>query len=136
MSNLAYCLKFLDLHEKKDRARLIAMFKDVGIHIDPATTPWCAAFANYIQKLQKKPGTGKLNARSFLNYGKPVKVPKPGDIVVFTRGNNSWQGHVAYFVQWIDAKTLQVIGGNQGDSVCYMNYPEHRVLGYRNTDNV
>lgn len=136
MSNISYCLKYLGLDEKKDRNKLMALFRGVGINIDPSTTPWCAAFANFIQKLQKKPGTGKLNARSFLTYGTAVKVPKPGDIVVFTRGKNSWQGHVAYFVQFIDKDTIQVIGGNQKDKVCYANYPVHRVLGYRNTDKV
>lgn len=134
MSNLSYALKYLGLEERKDKTKLIAIFKNVGLNIDPSTTPWCAAFANLVLRVQGKHGTGLYNARSFLNYGVSVKDPKPGDIVVLSRGNNSWQGHVTFFVEE-EGDDIRCLGGNQADKVCYALYPKHRVLGYRNTDN-
>ena len=96
-------------------------------------TPWCAAFANLVERAQGRKGTGKLNARSFLNYGVAVKEPQPGDILVFTRGNNSWQGHVTFYVA-TEGSNYMCVGGNQGDKVCYRLYPKHALLGIRRTD--
>jgi uncharacterized protein (TIGR02594 family) len=77
-------------------------------------------------------GTGSLAARSYLNWGKPVdrKDARPGDIVVFKRGNSSWQGHVAFFVK-DGGSTITVLGGNQADAVNRRAYPAASLLGIR-----
>ncbi len=84
------------------------------IKIDVRKTAWCAAIMNAWERAAGKQGTGKLNARSFSNYGVKVdlKNAKPGDIVVFERGNDGWSGHVAYFVS-TDGKSITHFGGNQ-----------------------
>jgi uncharacterized protein (TIGR02594 family) len=105
-------------------------FLKVLLGIDPATTAWCAAFVNAIEKRCGRTGTGKLNARSYLHYGTPTATPKLGDIAVFKRGNSSWEGHVGYYI-FQDDNGILVLGGNQSNKVCYKYYPKAALLGYR-----
>jgi uncharacterized protein (TIGR02594 family) len=97
---------------------------------NPVTTAWCAGFVNAVEKMTGRKGTGKLLAREYLKYGAPTSKPKLGDIVVFKRGNSSWQGHVGYYVSE-DKNGVLSLGGNQGDKVCFRYYPKKDVLGYR-----
>lgn len=127
----------IGLQEVKDRKQLIALFKSEGLDIDPSTTPWCAAFVGYCERKAGKAGTGKLNARSYLTYGKEVDISdiEQGDIVVFARGNDGWSGHVTYFDEWVvdgnEDRLMRCVGGNQSDSVCYAYYTTNELLGVR-----
>lgn len=128
----------IGLQEVRDRSELIKLFKLVAknndIVIDPSKTPWCAAWINYCERAAGKPGNGKLNARSFLTYGNKVEGDDAelGDILIFTRGSNTWQGHVCYFVDWDDDNnTVICLGGNQSDMVCYTHYSQDRLIGIR-----
>lgn len=112
-------------HETYDNVTLRAL-----IGFDPAQVAWCAGFVNAIEKRCGRSGTGQLNARSYLKYGTPVTIPQLGDIVVFKRGNSSWEGHVGYFVSQ-DNNGILVLGGNQSNKVCYKYYPTASLLGYR-----
>jgi uncharacterized protein (TIGR02594 family) len=116
---------YLDLHEKHDTQELKKL-----LSFNPVTTPWCAGFVNAIEKMCGRKGTGKLLARSYLEYGKGVTTPKLGDIVVLKRGNSSWQGHVGYYIER-DTKGILVLGGNQSNKVCYKYYNPGDLLGYR-----
>lgn len=98
--------------------------------INPATTPWCAGFVGAIEKACGRKGTGKMLARSYMTYGTPVTQPKLGDIVVFRRGNSSWQGHVGYYAGE-DRYNILSLGGNQSNKVCYSYYPKNTVLAFR-----
>ena len=130
-------LKALGLQEVKDRKQLISMFKSQSIRgdilVDPSTTPWCACIINYCEREAGKKGTGRQNARSFLEYGLKVllKDAKEGDICIFKRGTSSWQGHVTYFVKDNKDNTILCLGGNQADKVCYSNYRTDTLLGIR-----
>lgn len=97
-------------------------------------TPWCAAFVNWVLEQAGIAGTGKPNARSFLDIGESIEWQhaQPGDIVVFWRGTpDGWQGHVAFFWAAFDDDSIQVLGGNQNDAVSIATYPVRRVLGVR-----
>lgn len=110
-----------------------AYFDDVGHPTMQDDVSWCAAFAGSMLKRAGFPHTGKLTARSYLDWGVPVPIEdaEEGDIVVFWRGSrNSWQGHVAFFVEK-KGKQIAVLGGNQRDQVNIANYPADRVLGVR-----
>ena len=75
-------------------------------------------------------GTRSAMARSFLNYG--TKTQAPGNkaaIVVFSRGNNGYSGHVAFKMN-IGLLTIKCLGGNQSNKVCETNYLKGRLLGY------
>ena len=109
-----------------------------GTSINPAQTAWCAAFANSVVASTGLQPTGGLNAKSFLNWGQGVDISnglgnvKPGDIAVFDRGTpGDWRGHVG-FVQSVNADgTLNILGGNQGNSVSIRKYSTDRLEGIR-----
>mgnify|MGYP003581705100 FL=1 len=113
--------------------KVVAYFKDSG---NPGVmddeTAWCAAFVGAMLKRAGIKGTGKLNARSYLDWGTPVarKDAQPGDVVVFKRGNSSWQGHVAFFVKDRGA-LIDVLGGNQSNAVNVKGYQSAALLGIR-----
>ena len=96
-------------------------------------TAWCAAFVGAMLQEAGLPHTGKLNARSYLEWGQPVnlKDAKPGDVVVFWRGKpDGWQGHVGFYVG-MKGKSIRVLGGNQRNEVNVSNYGIDRFLGLR-----
>lgn len=114
-------------HEPK----VLEFFAEAGhpeIHNDE--TAWCAAFANAMLRRAGYAGTGSLAARSFLNWGQKLTEPRPGCIVVYKRGNSSWQGHVNFFTRRAGGKVYG-IGGNQGNAVNEVGINEADVLGYR-----
>jgi uncharacterized protein (TIGR02594 family) len=113
--------------------KVVAYFKDSGnAGIKDDETAWCAAFVGAMLKRAGMKGTGKLNARSYLDWGKPVDRAdaKPGDIVIFKRGSSSWQGHVAFFVKDRGA-IIDVLGGNQSNAVNVKGYQAAALLGIR-----
>ena len=113
--------------------KVVAYFKDSG---NPGVmddeTAWCAAFVGAMLKRAGIKGTGKLNARSYLDWGTPVarKNALPGDVVIFKRGSSSWQGHVAFFVKDRGA-LIDVLGGNQSNAVNVKGYQAAALLGIR-----
>lgn len=118
----------------EDVAVLSSFIKETaGININPAQTAWCAAFVDAVLNATGSgKGTGKLNARSYLNWGQEVSEPKVGDVVVMWRGQRSgWKGHVGFYAGTNEDGTIKVLGGNQGDSVSFDNFDPDRVLGYR-----
>jgi uncharacterized protein (TIGR02594 family) len=123
--------KLLDLQERKHTKKLDAYLKKYsGWNFSVASTPWCAAFVNATLGEAGIKGTGSFMARSFLKFGKEVKTPQLGDIVVFSRGKAP-SGHVAYYTKNFDADHIVVLGGNQNDEVCMRVYGKNKILGYR-----
>ncbi|TAL28755.1 MAG: CHAP domain-containing protein [Alphaproteobacteria bacterium] len=138
--DVAQC--YLGETKNSDFADINHFLKKEGFDVDVRNTSWCAAFVNSVLAGVGMDGTGKLNARSFLdNYGTKVdkKDVQAGDIVVIPRGTEAWQGHVAMVLdKYYDEKQKQwrvhVIGGNQGSegggSVCIHDWPMSLALGY------
>lgn len=96
-------------------------------------TPWCASFVGAILAECGVQGTGRLNARSYLDWGREVSVreAQPGDIVVFWRGSpDAATGHVAFF-DHVEGTEIYVLGGNQGNAVNVSPYPMSRLLSIR-----
>lgn len=114
-----------------DAPEVLKLFAESGHpEIRDDETAWCAAFVGAMLARAGYAGTGKLNARSYLEWGEKLREPRPGCVVVFKRGNSSWQGHVAFFVG--RTKThIQVLGGNQGNQVSIASYKKADLLGYR-----
>lgn len=118
----------------KQNPKIVKMFADTGNSwVKDDETPWCAAFVGAVLAQCGITGTGKLNARSYLDWGVevPLEDAEPGDVVVFSRGNSTTQGHVAFFDSWVNHSSLNVVGGNQGNAVTRQAYPVSRVLGVR-----
>lgn len=102
-----------------DNPKVVAYFKDAGHPgVKNDETAWCAAFVGAMLHRAGMPKTGKLTARSYLEWGEPVERSKacPGDIVVLKRGTSSWQGHVGFFVR-DNGSTITILGGNQENAV-------------------
>lgn len=115
-----------------DNPKVVAYYKDAGHPGKTEDLPWCAAFVGAMLHRAGDKGTGMLTARSYLEWGVPVdrKDAVEGDIVIFKRGNSSWQGHVAFFVK-DNGSTISVLGGNQADAVNRRAYPSASLLGIR-----
>ena len=108
--------------------KVVAYFKDAGHpEVTDDQTAWCAAFVGAMLYRSGMAGTGMLNARSYLSWGEAVdrKDAQPGDIVILSRGNSTWQGHVGFFVR-DNGSTITVLGGNQANAV---NRRAYRVDG-------
>ena len=112
--------------------------------VDPVRTEWCAAFVNAVLEESSITSNNShrypLTARAFLDWGKKVSKQdiKPGDIVVFPRGNQGWQGHVGFFIkeEIINGVTYYyILGGNQNNKVSIVAYRASRALGIRRPNN-
>lgn len=136
VSPAAVARDFLGKNENVDAKSLSSFFeKSGGQKLDPSITAWCAAFVNAALGRAGQKGTGSLMARSFLNFGTPVKDASAGDVVVLARGDrNGPYGHVG-FVEGVVSKGgkqfVRVLGGNQSDKVSVQDYPLADVLGFR-----
>ena len=127
---------YVGLSERQDR-KLIKEF----VGVDPVRTEWCAAFVNAVLEVDGIPGSESVSdvplmARSFLYWGDKVERHdiKRGDVVVFPRGNQGWQGHVGFYVetQIHNGKEYWVIlGGNQDNQVRYDLYNPNRAISIR-----
>lgn len=93
------------------------------------SVPWCSSFVNWCFKEAGIDGTKSAMARSWLKWGKEVKRPYKGCVVVFSRGLPP-SGHVGFFVEESNG-LIGCLGGNQSDMVNISYYPKSRVLGYR-----
>lgn len=123
--------EFVGLNERQDRVTLKEF-----MGIDPVRVEWCAAFVNSVLVEVGLPNSGDtqnnpypvLAARSYLRWGVSTDTPSPGDIMVFSRGDDGWSGHVGFYVATIEYKDQTywvVLGGNQDNSVSYRLYQEN-----------
>lgn len=126
---------YVGMNERKDR-RTLRQF----VGVDPVSTEWCAAFVNSVLYEVGLPGSdiyhdNPLLARSFMTWGEEViGEPQVGDIVVFPRGNNGWQGHVGFFMASFKENGREyyvILGGNQNDEVSYEAYDSRRAIAIR-----
>jgi uncharacterized protein (TIGR02594 family) len=118
--------------EQPNRDELADYLRTGGQNLDPVTTAWCAAFVNASLDKSGRQGTGKMNARSFMDWGQPVDQPQPGDVAVFSRGDpNGWQGHVGFYQGTNPDGSYSILGGNQGDSVSLARFAPDSLLGFR-----
>jgi uncharacterized protein (TIGR02594 family) len=133
-TKISIAKQYLDFSAKSHRKEL----KDF-IGIDPVRIDWCAAFVNAVLHEMGIPGSESVSnyplvAKSFLGWGKRVKEPKQGDIVIFPRGKEPWQGHVGFYYGTVyekGKKFYQILGGNQDKSVSIKLFPAKSVLGIR-----
>jgi uncharacterized protein (TIGR02594 family) len=116
----------------KHNQRIIEYFKKSGHSwVKNDETAWCSAFVNWVMAEAGLPKTGKLNARSWLDVGRKVTNPQPGDVVIFWRSSkNSWKGHVGFYVTERNGY-IYCLGGNQSNKVNIAGYKKDRLLGYR-----
>jgi uncharacterized protein (TIGR02594 family) len=123
-----------------DNPQIMAMLRlDMGWP-EHDEVPWCSAFANYICWLLRLPRSKNLRARSWLTVGKGITLEEaePGDIIVLKRGSGDQPGpevieapgHVGFYAGRF-GEFIEVLGGNQSDTVKVSRYPVKRLLGVR-----
>jgi uncharacterized protein (TIGR02594 family) len=108
-------------------------WRDAGMDPQTDDVPWCAAFVGGILGRCGILGTGKPNARSYLEWGTPVSLDElqPGDVIVSWRGApSSWMGHVEIVTEIRNGQIITV-GGNESDAVREAPYKLDKMLGAR-----
>ncbi len=126
--------RYVGFHERQHRAQL-KLFTGV----DPVKTEWCAAFVNAVLAELDIPGSESvsewpLTARSFLRWGQRVREPEIGDIIIFPRGRESWQGHVGFYygTEYRNGRRFyQILGGNQNNAVTIELFPARSAISIR-----
>ena len=114
-----------------EHPRILEYHSKTSLKATEDEVSWCSSFVNWVMWKCGMERSGSAAARSWLGYGKTLPGFKKYAIVVFKRGNSSWKGHVAFALKDNGDGTIQCLGGNQSDSVCYSNYSKASVIGYR-----
>ena len=127
---------YYGLHESTNRQEL-----RIYTGVDPVRTEWCAAFVNSVLHESGIVGSESVSdvplmARSFLKWGNKISKEdiQPGDIVVFPRGDQGWQGHVGFYLQTQVKDNIEyylILGGNQSNKVNIEMYRANRALDIR-----
>lgn len=123
-----------------DNPQIMAMLKLDKKWPSHDEVPWCSAFTNYICWLLRLPRSKDLRARSWLNVGLgiPLDQAERGDIVVIKRGQGEQPGpevleapgHVGFYAGR-SGDLIEILGGNQSDTVKVSRYPVSRLLSIR-----
>jgi len=123
-----------------DNPMILAMLKLDMAWPTNDEVPWCSAFVNYICWLARLPRSKDLRARSWLSIGEGVELERAevGDIVVLQRGTGpqpgveviDWPGHVGFYAG-VAGDLIEVLGGNQSDSVKLSRYKKSTLLSIR-----
>jgi uncharacterized protein (TIGR02594 family) len=133
-SVISIASRYMGFHERRQRRELREF-----MGVDPARIDWCAAFVNSVLAELGIPGSETvsewpLTARSFLSWGRRVGHPEFGDIVIFPRGTESWQGHVGFYYgseRRNGRLYYLILGGNQSNSVTIEAFPAWRAISIR-----
>jgi len=133
MRALAIARANLGDDEIRDTQKLSSFFTKAGIKVNPAVTPWCAAYVNASLAQAGMKGTGSLAAGSFVpqpgvkGWGSGVEAGQAvaaGDVGVVRgrTGRTNLEGtHVGFLTgerkivggrEWVE-----MVGGNQGGTV-------------------
>jgi uncharacterized protein (TIGR02594 family) len=115
-----------------DNPKVLQYAKDAGLAqiINHDAVSWCAAFIGAMLVRNGINGTGKATARSYEAWGESLRSPVLGCVCVLARPPVTWQGHVGFLIGANDT-VVQLIGGNQQDSVSIAAFKRSRVVAYR-----
>lgn len=121
----------LGVNENVNPSRVIEYFSATDFHTQQAL-PWAGAFVSWVlREAGFEPAEGGARAVNWKSYGEAIASPDEGAIVVFAPppGTPS-SGHVGFVVN-ADDQYVDVLGGNQADSVKVTRFPIGRVTAYR-----
>jgi len=123
-----------------DNPMIMSMLKLDNAWPEDDEVPWCSAFTNYVAWLLRLPRSKDLRARSWLTIGKGIMLDdaEVGDVIVIKRGKGSQPGpevidapgHVGFYAGRF-GELIEVLGGNQSDTVKISRYHKSRLLGVR-----
>jgi uncharacterized protein (TIGR02594 family) len=110
--------------------RITEYFATTTLGPQPDSVPWCSAFVNFCVTRSGNSGTNSALARSWTNWGVNSDQLVPGCIVVIARGGPT-TGHVGFYAGRDSKGDIQLLGGNQHDSVNISSFPRATILGQR-----
>lgn len=134
-------INYLGLKEVPGKASspvILRMAEDMGlskIYTDDDLS-WCALFVNYLIRITGKPPVdlkgdlyNALRAKWLAKWGQPVARgdERLGDLVVLKRNGG---GHVCLWIAETE-KGFVGLGGNQGNSVTFAEFPKERIIAIR-----
>ena len=133
--------RFVGIEEvggKVDNPQIMAMLKLDNSWPTADEVPWCSGFANYCAYLCRAPRSKDLRARSWLEVGRGIQLDEaePGDVIVLKRGTDDGPevidapGHVGFYAGRT-GDLIEVLGGNQSDTVKISRYPKSKLLAVR-----
>lgn len=133
-NEIIVALRYINFNQRTHRRELREF-----LNVDPVNIDWCAAFINSVLREINKSGSeivsdAPLTAKSFLSWGVEVTEPLQGDIVIFDRGKEEWQGHVGFYYSTEyknGAKYYNILGGNQDQSVTVQLFLAEKALSIR-----
>ena len=115
---------------KKHNPRVIEYHNTCTYNARRDEVAWCSAFINWCIIQAGYRGTNKVNARSWLDWGKSLPKHRGAVTVLWREHPSSWKGHVAFYIK-SNEKYVWLLGGNQSNKVCIKKYPLNKVLSYR-----
>lgn len=110
-----------------ENERILAYHATTSLRATEDEVPWCSAFACWCVQQAGLKSTRSAAARSWMTWGQPLQAPRVGAVAVFSQDGG---GHVGFYLG-DKGDTVEVLGGNQSDSVSITTYPKARLLGYR-----
>ena len=111
--------------------RILEYHDTTTLHATSDEVPWCSSFVNWCITKAGLIGTNSAAARSWEKYGERLKSPVLGCIVVMSRGDDPRSGHVGFYIESVNhGKHINVLGGNQSDTVKLETFPVSRVIAY------
>lgn len=124
-----------------DNPLLMAMLKLDNKWPQSDEVPWCSAFVNFVCWLLRLPRSKSLLARSWLSVGSERMLSSAitgYDVVILKRGSGEQPGpedttapgHVGFYAGH-SGGFVQILGGNQSNTVKVSSYPVARILGIR-----
>jgi uncharacterized protein (TIGR02594 family) len=91
----------------------------------------CALFVGGCLESCGLPSTNSIKARSYLDYGKELKRPRKGCLVVLWRKEpDSTLGHIGFYLKSTPEKQIVLLGSHQG-MISIKTFSKQRVLAYR-----
>ena len=110
---------------------IVALWEEIGFNesftftSSGSYTAWCAGFVSATLKRAGCKYKKTASSRAYSNYGIPVNWNdiQRGDVIVFYRkGRSSPYGHVGFATGNKTESSIEIIGGNQGDTLSVRNY--------------
>ena len=113
-----------------DNPRILEYHKTTTLKASDDEIAWCSSYVNWCMMKAGQIGTGSAQARSWLSWGKEIKIPTYGCVVIMSRADRH-QGHVGFYMGRKPDDVIAILGGNQGNTVSVAWFSIQKVLGYR-----